>query len=349
VSWPARIKDTGSFRNQYHHIVDVVPTLLESIGLPAPTSVNGVAQMPLSGVSMAYTFDDAKAATRKTSQYYEMLGSRAIWSNGWTAVTWHEKGKDWDADKWELYNTDEDFAQANDLAEKRPEKLKELQALWFEEAKKNNVLPLDDRRYERVADPSRPVAAQPRSQYVYYSGTSILHPLAAPQILGVEHKITANVEITKPREEGVLASSGGEFGGWSLYLKGGRLFYTHNYLKLHEYTVSSSAPVPLGKHQLSVQFTPTGASKQPAFFTGDVVLSIDGKPVGELKDIKVAGQYSAVTGYGLQIGRNTATPVSHSYEVPFAFTGKLENVTIDMPPAKKPMNAPSQDRKTQWD
>ena len=120
VSWPARIKDAGAFRNQYHHIVDIVPTLLEVIGLPAPTSINGVAQMPLSGVSMAYTFDDAKAPTRKPSQYYEMLGSRAIWSNGWTAVTWHEKGKAWEDDKWELYNTDEDFSQAHDLAEKRP-------------------------------------------------------------------------------------------------------------------------------------------------------------------------------------------------------------------------------------
>ena len=349
VSWPARIKDAGAFRNQYHHIVDIAPTLLELIGLPAPTSVNGVGQMALSGVSMAYTFDDAKAPTRKSSQYYEMLGSRAIWSKGWTAVTWHEKGAAWEADKWELYNTDEDFSQANDLAAKRPEKLKELQALWFEEAKKNGVLPLDDRRYERVADPTRPVAAQPRSQYVYYSGTSILHPLAAPQILGVEHKITANVEITKPREEGVLACSGGEFGGWSLYLKGGRLFYTHNYLKLQEYTVASTTPVPVGKHKLSVQFNPTGASKQPAYYTGDVVLSIDGKPVGQLKDIKVAGQYSAITGYGLQIGRNTSTPVSHSYAVPFAFTGKLDNVTIDMPPMKKTMNAPSQDRKADWD
>ena len=349
VSWPARIKDAGAFRNQYHHIVDVAPTLLELIGLPTPTSINGVAQMPLSGVSMAYTFDDAKAPTKKPSQYYEMLGSRAIWANGWTAVTWHEKGKAWEDDKWELYNTDEDFSQAHDLAEKQPEKLKELQALWFEEAKKNSVLPLDDRRYERVADPSRPVAALPRSHYVYYPGTSMLHPLAAPQILGVDHKITANVELANSSSEGVLACSGGEFGGWSLYLKDGKLVYTHNYLKTHEYTVASAKPVPPGKHQLSVQFHPTGGSKQPAFYTGDIVLSIDGQTVGELKDIKVAGQYSAVTGYGLQVGRNIATPVSHSYAVPFAFSGKLENVTIDIPPMKKTMIAPSKERGVDWD
>jgi hypothetical protein len=195
-------------------------------------------------IRLAYTFDDAKAPTKKTSQYYEMLGSRAIWANGWTAATWHEKGKAWDDDKWELYNTDEDFSQAHDLAEQNPEKLKELQALWLEEAKKNSVLPLDGRRYERVADPSRPVAALPRSHYVFYPGTSMLHPLAAPQILGVDHKITANVELANSSGEGVLACSGGEFGGWSLYLKDGKLVYTHNYLKTHEYTVASAKPVP---------------------------------------------------------------------------------------------------------
>ena len=165
---PRASRMPARFGTNTTHIVDIAPTLLELIGLPAPTSVNGVGQMALSGVSMAYTFDDAEAPTRKSSQYYEMLGSRAIWSKGWTAVTWHEKGHGWEADKWELYNTDEDFSQANDLAAKRPEKLKELQALWFEEAKKNSVLPLDDRRYERVADPTRPIAALEKPSYEYY-------------------------------------------------------------------------------------------------------------------------------------------------------------------------------------
>ena len=184
VSWPAKIKDGGAIRNQYHHLVDVVPTILEVSGLPAPTSVNGTKQMPIHGVSMAYTFADANAKTRKKSQYFEMLGSRAIWAEGWTAVTWHKKETPWEDDKWELYNTEVDFTQANDLAAKNPEKLKELIALWEAEAKKYNVFPLDDRRYERVADPTRPVAAIPKNQYTYYPGTSILHPLAAPQILG---------------------------------------------------------------------------------------------------------------------------------------------------------------------
>jgi arylsulfatase len=290
---------------------------------------------------MAYTFTDANAPTSKVSQYYEMLGSRAIWSKGWTAVTWHQKDTPWESDKWELYNTDADFTQANDLAAQEPEKLKQLLTLWFDEAKKYNVLPLDDRRYERVADPTRPVAAQRQDEYVFYPGTSVLHPLAAPQLLGVGHKITASVDIPKTSAEGVLACTGGEFGGWSLYVKGGRLHYSHNYLKLKEYTVTSAKPIAPGKHQLSVQFTPTGTFKKPDYFTGDVVLFVDGNPVGELKDIKVAGQYSAVTGYGLQIGRNNATPVIHSYKPPFAFTGTLEKVTVEMLPMKKSMVAPT--------
>ena len=184
VSWPVRIKDVGAIRTQYHHLVDVVPTLLEVAGLPAPSSVNGVPQMPLPGVSMAYTFNDANAPTRKKVQYYEMLGSRAIWSNGWTAVTWHKKDSSWDDDKWELYNTDEDFTQSTDLAAKYPDKLKELQDLWWAEAEKYNVLPLDDRRYERAADPTRPVAALPKKQYTFYPGTSILHPAGRPPAPG---------------------------------------------------------------------------------------------------------------------------------------------------------------------
>ncbi len=330
VSWPARIKDGGSIRDQYHHLVDVVPTLLEVIGLPAPTSVNGVAQMPLHGVSMAYSFGDPRATTRKKTQYYEMLGSRAIWSGGWTAVSWHKKDTPWDDDRWELYHTDEDFTQANDLAARYPEKLKELQDLWWAEAEKYNVLPLDDRRYERAADPSRPVAALASSRYVYYPGTSILHPLAAPQILGRDHTITAFVEIPANGAEGVLACSGGEFGGWSLFLKGGKLHYAHNYLKIREYSVNSGRALAPGKHQLAVHFTLTGKRLQPDEFTGDISLSVNGEKAAELKDIKVAGQYSALTGYGLLVGRNAGTPVSREYEPPFAFTGKLDKVTIDL-------------------
>lgn len=330
VSWPAKIRDKGAIRPQYHHLVDVVPTILELAGLPAPTSVNGVAQQPLPGVSMAYSFTDGAAKTKKKVQYYEMLGSRAIWADGWAAVAWHKKGEPFEDDKWELYHTDVDFAQNHDLAAKNPQKLKQLIALWQEEAKNNNVLPLDDRRYERAADPGRPVAALAQKNYTFYPGTSVLHPLAAPQLLGQEHTITAHVKIPAAGAEGVLASFGGEFGGWSLFLKDGRLHYVHNYLKIAEYAVASTGPVPAGKHELSVHFMPTGTNLKPDYFTGDVVLAVDGKKVGELKNIKSGGQYSSMTGYGLVIGRNIGTAVSHVYKTPFAFTGTLEKVNVQL-------------------
>jgi arylsulfatase A-like enzyme len=330
VSWPAKIKEGGATRSQYHHLVDIVPTLLEITGLPAPTSVNGVKQQLMPGMSMAYTFTDGSAKTRKPSQYYEMLGSRAIWADGWVAVAWHKKDTSWDDDKWELYHTDVDFSQNDDLAARNPEKLKEMIALWQEEAKKNNVLPLDDRRYERAADPGRPVAALARKDYTFYPDTSVLHPLAAPQLQGQDHIITAHVEIPRNGAEGVLASFGGEFGGWSLFLKDGKLHYVHNYLKITEYELTSEKLVPVGKHMLSVHFTPTRKNVKPNYFSGDVVLAVDGEKVGELKDIKSGAMYSAMTGYGLVIGRNIGTPVTHEYKPPFAFTGTLNKVTIEL-------------------
>lgn len=328
VSWPSKIKNVGTLRRQYHHIVDIVPTLLEVSDLPAPTSVNGVPQMELPGVSMAYTFDEADAKTRKEIQYYEMLGSRAIWSEGWTAVTWHKKGTSWEDDQWELYHTDIDFTQANNLAEEKPEKLQELQRLWWSEAEKSGVLPLDDRRYERVADPTRPAAALDKPIYTYYPKTTIVHPLAAPQIIGKPHTVTAHVTIPKDGAEGVLSCFGGEFGGWTLFVKDRKLKYVHNYLKLMEYSVESNVAVPTGKHELGFKFVPTEKSLKPDYFIGNVTLFIDGKPVGRLKDMKSAGQYSAVTGYGLAIGRNPNTPVTKQYEAPFEFTGEFSKATI---------------------
>ena len=330
VSWPARIKDAGAIRNQYHHVTDVVPTILEASGIPAPSSVNGVAQMPIHGVSMAYSFGDSSAKSRKQSQYYEMLGSRAMWAAGWTAVTAHKKETPWEEDKWELYHTDVDFTEVDDLAARHPEKLNELIALWEAEAKKYNVLPLDDRRYERVADPTRPVAALPAKKYTYYAGTAILHPLAAPQILGAEHTITAFIEIPQDGAEGVIACSGGEFGGWTLFIQDGKFQYAHNYLKLNEAHVASEKLLVPGKHELSMHFIPTETHRKPDYFLGNVSLAVDGEPVGELQSVKVAGQYSAVTGYGLLIGRNTGTPVSHQYKAPFAFTGKLDKVLLEL-------------------
>jgi arylsulfatase len=328
VSWPKGIRDKGAIREQYHHLVDVVPTLLEVARLPAPTSVNGVQQMPLAGDSMAYSFTNGAAPTAKTVQYYEMLGSRAIWANGWTAVAWHRKDTPWSDDKWELYHTDVDFAQTNDLAQQHPEKLKELIALWEKEARKNNVYPLDDRRYERANDPGRPIAALAREVYTFYPGTSIVHPLAAPQMIGKPHEITAFIDVPESGADGVLVAMGGEFGGFALFIKDGKPTYVHNFLKVEEYAVAGPDTLAPGRHKLTVRFAPTSVSEKPSLIIGDIVLLVDGKEVARREGIRSAGQYSAMTGYGLSIGRNVGTPVSHTYEAPFPFGGVIEKVEI---------------------
>jgi arylsulfatase len=211
-----------------------------------------------------------------------------------------------------------------------PEKLAELKALWLEEAKKYGVLPLDDRRYERAADPSRPVAAIEKPAYEYYPGTSNVHPLAAPQLLGRDHTITAYATIPEGGAEGVLICTGGEFGGWSLFLQDGRLHYVHNYLKMRQFDVASTEKAPTGVDRFKMHYKNKDKSLKPDFFAGDVTLFIDDEKVGELADIKMAGQYSAVTGYGLLIGRNTGTPVSPSYEAPNAFTGAIDRIVIEV-------------------
>jgi len=329
ISWPAKIKDTGSMRTQYHHMVDIVPTLLEASQLPAPQKVNGVDQMPLPGVSMAYSFSNANEPTHKKIQYYEMLGSRAIWADGWKAVCLHKQGQPYDQDVWELYHSEIDFTESNNLAEKEPAKLKELIDLWWGEAKKYNVLPLDDRRYERVADPSRPVAAIVKPSYTLYPGTSNLHPLTFPNLMSQSHTITVYAEIPAGGAQGVMASSGTEFGGWTFFIKGGKLYYVHNYLNMQEFPVSSNVSVTPGKHQFKVHYTMKQKSLKPDFFTGDIDIFIDDKLVGSVKDVKMAAQYSTTTGYGILIGRNP-TQISHLYESPFAFTGKLDKVVIEL-------------------
>lgn len=328
VSWPAKLKDHGALRRQYHHVVDVAPTLLELIGLPAPSSVNGVKQMPMHGVSMAYSFTDGAAKTKKKVQHYEMLGSRAIWAEGWKAVAWHKKDTPFADDQWELYHTDIDFNESNDLAAKYPGKLKTLQKLWFAEAKKYQVLPLDDRRYERATDPTRPTATIAKDEYVYFPGTSVVHPLAAPAMLGRDHEIAAAIEIPANGAEGVIAALGGEFGGWSLYLKDGRLHYAHNFLQLERTTLSSPQVLAPGRRMVAVRVTTRQSNERRTQSSNDLELLVDGQVVAEKKAVKFAGAYSAVTGYGLTIGRNTGTPVTHDYSLPFDYSGRIERVSI---------------------
>jgi arylsulfatase len=328
VSWPAVIKDRGAIRSQYSHLVDIVPTLLEAAQLPAPSVVNGVPQMPLAGSSLGYAFADAAAPSHHKVQYFEMLGSRAIYSDGWTAVAWHEPGTSWSDDRWELYHTDVDFSQAHDLSAEQPKKLKDMIALWESEAKKNNVYPLDDRRYERASDPGRPVAALTKDVYTYYPGTSVIHPLAMPQLLGKPHEITAFLDIPEGTADGVLMAMGGEFGGFALFVRDGKPVYAHNYLKIEEYEVKGKERLSPGRHLVTVRFKPTSATERPSMFTGDVVLLVDGHEVARREGVRSAAQYSALTGYGLTVGRNIGTPVSRQYKTPFPYEGTIEKVEI---------------------
>jgi arylsulfatase len=330
ISWPARIKNAGTLRAQYHHAIDIVPTILEASNLPAPKMVNGVPQQDIHGVSMVYSFDEATAPSTRNMQYYEMFGSRAMYADGWKAVLNHKKGDNYNSEQWELYKVDEDFTESNNLASKNPEKVKELNDLWWKEARKYNVLPLDDRRYERTADPSRPVASVNKDVYTYYPGTSVVHPLTMPNLMSQNHTITAYANVPAGGAEGVLACFGSEFGGWSLFIKGGKFHYVHNYLKIKEYEASSTTNITPGDHKFSVHYTMKEKSLKPDFFKGDIDIYIDDKQVGSAKDVMMAGQYSNVMGYGLLIGRNTGTPVSHEYKAPFAYKGTIKKVTIEL-------------------
>ncbi|MDQ4099528.1 MAG: arylsulfatase, partial [Chloroflexota bacterium] len=242
VHWPARIRDTG-LRHQYHHVVDLVPTVLELLGLEAPSVYNDVPQLPIHGTSMAYTFDDADAPTRKQVQYYEMLGNRAVWYRGWKAVARHQTGTSFDQDRWELYHLDEDYAESRDLAADRPEKLRELIERWWVEAGKYDVLPLDDRDIGFLRAAGRPGA---RTHFTYYPGMARVERQFSPNITNRSYAIEADVEIPPEGAEGVLLAAGNRFGGYVLFVKDGRLVYEYNFGDVR-YLIRSEVEVPSGR------------------------------------------------------------------------------------------------------
>jgi arylsulfatase A-like enzyme len=333
VSWPARIKETGGVRRQYHHVIDLMPTLLEAVGIPAPEVVNGVPQQPIDGVSMLYSLDAADAPTRRRVQYYEMLGRRAIWADGWKAATDHENdsGNDFAGDVWQLYHVEEDFSEARDLAAEHPDKVRALQALWLAEAEKYQVLPLDDRLASRIVS-GKPAAAPPRSRYTLFPGTTPIDEWAAPRTIGRSHRITAYVDIPAGGAKGVLLAQGSKFGGFSFFVQGSKLVYVHNYVGIAEYTVLSTADVPAGRSALSVEVEMTGPADvmQGKGPPARIRLLIDDREVGEGRlPVTVPVAYS-LAGEGLAAGRDVGVEVSRRYEAPFAFTGVLLKVVLDL-------------------
>ena len=264
ISWPKGIKARGEVRNQYHHCTDIVPTILDICGLEMPKVYRGVEQYPLSGVSMRYSFDAPKAPTQKKRQYYAMLGTRAMWEDGWKAVALHApiSGKGHlDKDVWELYHVDVDPAESKDLAKEQPEKLQALIKAWFEEADKNLVLPIDDRTALEQLNIERPSEEPPRDRYVYYPGTSPVPEGVAVNVRGRSYKILADVEITDPNCSGVIFAHGSRFGGHSLFIKDKKLHYVYNFLGIPPEQQFVGPELKPGKYTLGMEFTREKAGK----------------------------------------------------------------------------------------
>lgn len=323
ISWPKGIKARGEVRNQYHHANDIVPTILDICGLEMPKVYKGVEQHPLSGVSMRYTFDaEPTAPTKKKVQYYAMLGTRGIWKDGWKAAALHapftSKGH-FDKDKWELYHVDVDPAESKDLAKEHPEKLQELINVWFEEAKKNNVLPIDDRTAVEILGTERPAEEKPRERYVYYPDTSPVPEGVAVNTRGRSFKILADVEITDPNCSGVIFAHGSRFGGHSLFIKDKKLHYVYNFLGIKPEQKFFSSELKPGKYTLGMEFNRESAGKYHESI-GKTKLYVNEKVVAEGPMKTQPGKFT-LSGDGLCVGYDSGDAVSQEYKSPGKFKG----------------------------
>jgi arylsulfatase A-like enzyme len=341
VHWPNGIKAKGQIRSQFHHVIDVAPTVLEVAKLPAPTMVNGVLQEPLHGVSMTYSFDDAKAAERHETQYFEMFCNRGIYHKGWTAVTrhgsvpWIVTGKQpsINDDVWELYDTTKDWSQSRDLAKKMPDKVAELQRLFELEAGKYNVFPLDDRKAER-ANPDiagRPSVVLGNSQLLF-PGMRRLQENSVINTKNKSHSVTAEIEVPASGANGVIVAQGGNMGGWSLYVHESRLKYCYNLLGIQQFYTGSGSSLPAGTHQVRMEFAYDGDSIAKG---GAVTLYVDGKKIGEGR-VERTQPFEFSMDETLDIGCDVGEPVAADYGPRGnAFSGKVKWVQIDIDAAAK--------------
>jgi arylsulfatase len=348
VHWPKGIKAKGEIRTQYAHAIDMVPTVLEAVGIEAPASIKGVTQSPIEGFSFAHTFNNAQAQTNHITQYFEMMGHRSIYHDGWRAVcpwpgpSFTEAGKffgalidkdkltELDATAWELYHVAEDFAENHNIAGENRAKLIEMIAMWYVEAGKYKVMPIDSRGTQRFAD-ERPQIAVNRTSYVFYPHTQGVPADATANILNRPHSITADVEIPEVGAEGVLLSQGGSDGGYSLYVQDGKLRYVYNYVGRNLYYLESVEAVPAGRHLLRFEFEVTGkpdiANGKGA--PGKGQLYFDSRLVGE-NNIELTNPLALGLLSCIVCGADIGSPVTHEYKAPFRFTGKLHSVTVDM-------------------
>ena len=325
VHWPAGIAARGELRRQYVHAIDVAPTVLEAAGVAAPAAIDGIAQRPIEGTSFAYSLDAANAPERHETQYSEMFGCRALYHRGWKAVTYRpiQDVSSFERDQWELYDLGSDPTECHDLAAAQPDKLRELIALWWSEAERYQVLPLDGRAMSELVL-ERPSAVPPRSRYVYYPGMAAVPEAAAANLRNRSHAVTATVVLPANGAEGVLIAQGSLLGGWSLFVRGDRLHYVHNLVGLETHRVTSATPLVPGPHTLAFRFTRTGEHR------GEVTLLVDGSAVASGEIPRFTPTRFSLTGAGLTCGRGNALAVCDDYAGPFPFTGELERVVIDV-------------------
>ena len=347
ISWPRGIKARGEIRSQFQHVTDVVPTILEAAGIEAPTMLNGHAQMPLEGVSMGYTFDDAKAPTRHGTQYFEIVANRGLYNDGWMASTtplrlpWVVQGVEPNPDDypWELYNVTDDFSQSRNLAQENPKKLEELKALFMREAKKHNVLPIDSSFAERANPALRPGFNTDRTDFTFYPGMIRIPEANAPDIKNRPFRISADVRIPDGGAEGVLATQGGRFGGWGLLVLDGKPMFAYafsgqdgeKYPEQHKSKtrfIGNDTLTP-GKHTIAFDFACDGGGG--IGLGGMGTLSVDGKKVAENRIEKTQPLRFSLD-ESFDVGMDTGTPVIDEYDakMPFKFTGTLNKVEIKL-------------------
>ena len=340
VHWPKGIKGKGEVRSQWHHVIDIAPTILEAAGLPEPKEVNGIPQTPIEGVSMLYSLNEAKAADRHKTQYFEIFGNRAIYNDGWLAGTVHKAP--WEAnvrttlenDTWELYDTRSDFSLRNNLANSNPAKLKEMQAAFMVETTKYPILPIDDRLFERLIPEKvgRPDLVQGRTALTVYEGMTGMSENVFLNLKNQSHTIDAEIDVPKGGANGVIIAQAGRFGGWSLYVKDGKPTYTYNFLGLQRFTITASKPLPVGKSTLRFEFAYDGGGPAKG---GTGSLLVNGQKVGEGRIERTQpGFYSADE--GVDVGEDGETPVTETYgtPAPHKFTGKIGKVTLTTSPMK---------------
>jgi hypothetical protein len=342
ISWPARIKDKGGIRTQFSSVIDIMPTLLEAAGVSAPTSINGVAQKPIEGTSLVYTFDNPNAPSKHTTQYFEMFGNQGIYHDGWVAATTPGVAP-WDTTaesqgrlpsvldyKWELYNVNEDFSEANNLAAQNPAKLNELQDLFWKEAAKYNVLPIENSRINRFDVNIRPSLTRGRDEFTYYPGMVRIPESAAPDTKNKSWQIKADVVIPEGGAEGMLLTHGGRFSGWGLYVLKGKVVFCYNLAGVARYYVTSTDKLTPGAHTIVYDFKYDG----PGLGKGGVgTIQVDGKTVATGR-IERTLAFRLSLDETLDCGEDTGTPITEDYQVPFKFTGEIKKVVIDLTPAQ---------------